>query len=218
MRLHFFNSAVTMNSKLDCCPFLENDLRWRLRHYFLLLVFFVARHLSKFCNKIVTEMLSWNLKYSSQQSLICLNEIILFSLFHFFFFFFLFFNFVNKGLKMGSVVTMKENTLKAWPCQCYFYFFHLTGLIMWFPAGVIPYLPYSKQSKMNKRGSIPSKLVASLMCRAGMVLQAILTCVIHYDLLPIVRAHCMSPVLKSSSVSCSLLLLWFFATIPDKTT
>ena len=170
----------------------------------------------------MTEMLSWNLKYSSQQSLICLNEIILFSLFHFFFFFFfLFFNFVNKGLKMGSVVTMKENTLKTWPDQCYFYFFHLTrfsnfpllftGLIMWFPAGVIPYLPYSKQSKMNKRGSIPSKLVASLMCRAGVVLHAILTWVIHYELLPLVRAHCMSPVLKSSSVSCSLLLLLFFA-------
>lgn len=166
----------------------------------------------------MAEMLSWNLKYSSQQSLICLNEIILFSLFHFFFLL-LFFNFVNKGLKMGSVVMMKENTLKAWPDQCYFYFFHLTrfsnfpliftGLIMWFPAGVIPYLPYSKQSKMNKRGSIPSKLVASLMCRAGMVLQAILTCVIHYDLLPFVRAHCMSPVLKSSSISCSLLLLFF---------
>ncbi|PFX19477.1 phosphoribosyl pyrophosphate synthase-associated protein 2-like [Stylophora pistillata] len=34
--------------------------------------------------------------------------------------------------------------------------------------GVIPYLPYSKQAKMNKRGSIPSKLVASLMCRAGL--------------------------------------------------
>ena len=171
----------------------------------------------------MTEMLSWNLKYSSQQSLICRNEIILFSLFHFFFFFFfffLFFNFVNKGLKMGSVVAMKENTLKAWPDQCYFYFFHLTrfsnfpllftGLIMWFPAGVIPYLPYSKQSKMNKRGSIPSKLVASLMCRAGMVLHAILTWVIHYGLLPFVRAQCMSPVLKSSSVSSSLLLLLLF--------
>ncbi|XP_029214371.1 phosphoribosyl pyrophosphate synthase-associated protein 2-like isoform X1 [Acropora muricata] len=34
--------------------------------------------------------------------------------------------------------------------------------------GVLPYLPYSKQSKMNKRGSIPSKLVASLMCKAGL--------------------------------------------------
>ena len=167
-------------------------------------------------------MLSWNLKYSSQQSLTCLNEINLFSLFHFFFLL-LFFNFVNKGLKVGSVVMMKENTLKAWPDQCYFCFFHLTrvsnfsllftSLIMWFPAGVIPYLPYSKQSKMNKRGSIPSKLVASLMCRAGMVLHAILTWVIHYGLLPFVRAHCMSPVLKSGSVSCSLLLLLllFFA-------
>ena len=125
MRLHFFNSAVIMNSKLDYCPFLENDLSWRLRHNFLLLGFFVARRLSKFFNKIVTEMLSWNLKYSAQQSLSCLNEIILFSLFHFFILL-LFFIFVNKGLKIGSVVMMKENILKAWPYQCYFYFFHLT--------------------------------------------------------------------------------------------
>lgn len=34
--------------------------------------------------------------------------------------------------------------------------------------GVIPYLPYSKQSKMRNRGSIPAKLVADLLCRAGM--------------------------------------------------
>ena len=33
--------------------------------------------------------------------------------------------------------------------------------------GVIPYLPYSKQSKMRKRGSIVSKLVASMLCKAG---------------------------------------------------
>lgn len=41
-------------------------------------------------------------------------------------------------------------------------------------TGVIPYLPYSKQAKMNKRGSIPSKLVASLMCRAGVYIFLIL--------------------------------------------
>ena len=34
-------------------------------------------------------------------------------------------------------------------------------------SGVIPYLPYSKQSKMRNRGSIPSKLVADLLCGAG---------------------------------------------------
>ena len=34
-------------------------------------------------------------------------------------------------------------------------------------VGVIPYLPYSKQCKMRKRGSIVSKLVASMMCKAG---------------------------------------------------
>ncbi|XP_065197330.1 phosphoribosyl pyrophosphate synthase-associated protein 1-like isoform X1 [Sycon ciliatum] len=32
---------------------------------------------------------------------------------------------------------------------------------------VIPYLPYSKQSKMRKRGSIPAKLFATLLSRAG---------------------------------------------------
>ncbi|XP_076865237.1 phosphoribosyl pyrophosphate synthase-associated protein 2 isoform X1 [Brachyhypopomus gauderio] len=34
--------------------------------------------------------------------------------------------------------------------------------------GVIPYFPYSKQSKMRKRGSIVSKLLASMMCKAGL--------------------------------------------------
>ena len=34
--------------------------------------------------------------------------------------------------------------------------------------GVIPYLPYSKQSKMKKRGCIVSKLVAKMLTRAGM--------------------------------------------------
>uniref|UniRef100_A0A8L0DVR7 Solute carrier family 5 member 10 n=1 Tax=Oncorhynchus mykiss TaxID=8022 RepID=A0A8L0DVR7_ONCMY len=35
-------------------------------------------------------------------------------------------------------------------------------------CGVLPYLPYSKQCKMRKRGSIVCKLIASLMCRAGL--------------------------------------------------
>lgn len=34
-------------------------------------------------------------------------------------------------------------------------------------VGVLPYLPYSKQSKMRKRGSIVSRLVASMICKAG---------------------------------------------------
>ncbi|XP_046856712.1 phosphoribosyl pyrophosphate synthase-associated protein 2-like [Xenia sp. Carnegie-2017] len=33
---------------------------------------------------------------------------------------------------------------------------------------VVPYLPYSKQSKMRNRGSIPSRLVADLLCVAGL--------------------------------------------------
>lgn len=32
---------------------------------------------------------------------------------------------------------------------------------------VMPYLPYSKHSKMRNRGAIPAKLVASMMCKAG---------------------------------------------------
>ncbi|XP_026021927.1 phosphoribosyl pyrophosphate synthase-associated protein 2 isoform X1 [Astatotilapia calliptera] len=35
-------------------------------------------------------------------------------------------------------------------------------------TGVLPYFPYSKQCKMRKRGSIVSKLVASMMCKAGL--------------------------------------------------
>jgi len=35
-------------------------------------------------------------------------------------------------------------------------------------VGVIPYLPYSKQSKMRKRGCIVSKLLAKMMCKAGL--------------------------------------------------
>ena len=34
--------------------------------------------------------------------------------------------------------------------------------------GVIPFLPYSKQSKMRKRGCITAKLLASMLSKAGM--------------------------------------------------
>ena len=34
-------------------------------------------------------------------------------------------------------------------------------------VGVIPYLPYSKQSKMRKRGCIVSKLLAQMLSKAG---------------------------------------------------
>jgi len=43
--------------------------------------------------------------------------------------------------------------------------------------GVIPYLPYSKQCKMRKRGAIASKLLASMMCKAG--LQHVITMDLH---------------------------------------
>ncbi|RZF37882.1 hypothetical protein LSTR_LSTR009982 [Laodelphax striatellus] len=35
-------------------------------------------------------------------------------------------------------------------------------------VGVIPYLPYSKQCKMRKRGCIVSKLVAKMLCNSGL--------------------------------------------------
>ncbi|RWS03041.1 Phosphoribosyl pyrophosphate synthase-associated protein 2-like protein [Dinothrombium tinctorium] len=35
-------------------------------------------------------------------------------------------------------------------------------------VAVIPYLPYSKQSKMRKRGCIVAKLLAKMMCKAGL--------------------------------------------------
>jgi len=35
-------------------------------------------------------------------------------------------------------------------------------------VGILPYLPYSKQSKMRKRGCIVSKLLAQMMCKAGL--------------------------------------------------
>lgn len=35
-------------------------------------------------------------------------------------------------------------------------------------VAVIPYLPYSKQCKMRKRGSIVTKLLAKMMCNSGL--------------------------------------------------
>ena len=34
-------------------------------------------------------------------------------------------------------------------------------------VAVLPYLPYSRQCKMRKRGCITAKLVAKLLCNAG---------------------------------------------------
>lgn len=44
-------------------------------------------------------------------------------------------------------------------------------------VGVIPYLPYSKQCKMRKRGCIVSKLLAKMMCTSG--LKHIITMDLH---------------------------------------
>lgn len=38
-------------------------------------------------------------------------------------------------------------------------------------VGVIPYLPYCKQSKMRKRGSIVSRLLADMLSKAGEMLK-----------------------------------------------
>lgn len=35
-------------------------------------------------------------------------------------------------------------------------------------VGVMPYLPYSKQCKMRKRGCIVSKLLAKMICKSGL--------------------------------------------------
>jgi len=34
-------------------------------------------------------------------------------------------------------------------------------------VGVVPYIPYSKQSKMRKRGSIVCKLLAKMLSKSG---------------------------------------------------
>ncbi|XP_033630079.1 phosphoribosyl pyrophosphate synthase-associated protein 2-like isoform X1 [Asterias rubens] len=45
-------------------------------------------------------------------------------------------------------------------------------------VGVIPYLPYSKQSQMRKRGSIVAKLLATMLCKSG--LDHIITMDLHH--------------------------------------
>ena len=35
-------------------------------------------------------------------------------------------------------------------------------------VGVVPYLPYSKQSKMRKRGCIVAKLLAKMFVKSGL--------------------------------------------------
>ena len=41
-------------------------------------------------------------------------------------------------------------------------------------SAVIPYLPYSKQCRMRRRACITSKLLAKLMCNAGIHYQSLL--------------------------------------------
>lgn len=45
-------------------------------------------------------------------------------------------------------------------------------------VGVIPYLPYCKQSKMRKRGSIVSRLLADMLCKSGVTFQGSMHCVV----------------------------------------
>lgn len=47
---------------------------------------------------------------------------------------------------------------------------------------VIPYLPYSKQSKMKRRGCIVSKLVAKMLAKSGIIIIKYLF--IHYFIFP----------------------------------
>ena len=44
----------------------------------------------------------------------------------------------------------------------------ISPLSSWPFPGVIPYLPYSRHCKMRKRGCITAKLIAGMMCKAGM--------------------------------------------------
>ena len=68
---------------------------------------------------------------------------------------------LNYMYTVEDCFTVNSLLINLWRKKISFYFCF---------AGVIPYLPYSKQAKMNKRGSIPSKLVASLMGKAGIIL------------------------------------------------
>lgn len=53
--------------------------------------------------------------------------------------------------------------------------------------GVIPYFPYSKQCKMRKRGSIVSKLLASMLAKAGNENYIKISA---YDLWSLLSPHC----------------------------
>lgn len=68
--------------------------------------------------------------------------------------------------------------------------------------GVIPYFPYSKQCKMRKRGSIVSKLLASMMCKAGKA-AGFINGLLHYCI-----PRC---VLTDMQCSISNFLHWLFA-------
>lgn len=53
--------------------------------------------------------------------------------------------------------------------------------------GVIPYLPYSKQSKMKKRGCIVSKLVAQMLTKSGKNLSALMILLYFYKIKDLFR-------------------------------
>ena len=66
-------------------------------------------------------------------------------------------------------------------------------------VGVIPYLPYCKQSKMRKRGSIVSRLLADLFTKAGRVYMPLIAmykglsttvCCLHIPLSLLYEHHC----------------------------
>ncbi len=72
---------------------------------------------------------------------------------------------------LNHLLSLAENLYYYMSCMIYeLYLFDINVKQLSFLQGVIPYLPYSKQSKMRNRGAIPSKLIATMLCRAGMCL------------------------------------------------
>lgn len=71
--------------------------------------------------------------------------------------------------------------------------------------GVIPYFPYSKQCKMRKRGSIVSKLLASMMCKAGKAAGFI--CVLSSPLQP----HYCIPTFILADAHCNAALVILYS-------
>lgn len=51
--------------------------------------------------------------------------------------------------------------------------------VVWCHPGVIPYLPYSRQSKLRNRGCITAKLLASMMTKAGMCTFVLCMCTLE---------------------------------------